>query len=388
MAMRCPSLENSPRSNIVKITKVEAIPLGYPLDQPLRWGRMVVHVKGGIIVRVHTDVGIIGIGEAGLSAAYFSTVGPVINELLGPALIGQDPLLIDNIWEQIHGMTHMWGRRGVETYAISGIDIALWDILGKVSNQPVYRLLGAHKTKIRAYFAPSLKDVQSIVQECTKGVEAGFTAFKLRVGFDFKQDQEIVRQVRQAVGDQVDLMVDANMAYDRRTALEMAKFLEDQNVFWFEEPIHTKSISQYVQDHKWLNDRVRLKLAGGESLLTRYEFIDVMKDKVFDVIQPDATTVGGISEVRRVADMGSAWNLIFAPHIACSSGTGISLACGLHAALACSSANLLEFDAYGGPAWDGMLQEPICVQDGYLSAPTAPGLGIDLSSDALERFAL
>jgi L-alanine-DL-glutamate epimerase-like enolase superfamily enzyme len=349
---------------------------------------MIVHVKGGIIVRVHTDEGVIGIGEAGLSAEYFPTVGTVINQQLGPALVGQDPLHITAIWEQMHGMTHMWGRRGVETYAISGIDIALWDILGKVAGLPLYQLLGAHKTKIRAYFAPSLKDVLSIVKECVQGVERGFTAFKLRVGFDLAKDQEIVREVRCAVGDQVDLMVDANMAYDRRTALEMARFLEDQNVFWFEEPIQSKSICQYVEDHKWLNDRVRINLAGGESLLTRYEYIDVVKDKVFDVIQPDATTVGGISEVKRVADMGSAWNLIFAPHVACSSGTGISLACGLHATLAHANANLLEFDAYGGPAWDGMLLDPVQVKDGYLYAPTVPGLGIDLAPDALERFAL
>jgi L-alanine-DL-glutamate epimerase-like enolase superfamily enzyme len=372
----------------MKITKVEAIPLGYPIDEPLRWGVMIVHVKGGIIVRVHTDEGIVGIGEAGLSAEYFSTVGPVINQLLGPALIGEDPLLINKIWEKMHGMTHMWGRRGVETYAMSGIDIALWDILGKVANLPVYKILGAHKTQIRAYYAPSLKDVGSIVKECAHGVEKGFTAFKLRVGFDLEKDKEIVREVRHAVGDHVDLMVDANMAYDRRTALEMARFLEDQSVFWFEEPIQSKSISQYTEDHKWLNDRVRINLAGGESLLTRYEFIDVLKDKIFDVIQPDATTVGGLSEVKRIADMGSAWNLIFAPHVACSSGTGISLACGLHASLACGNANLLEYDAYGGPAWDGMLLEPIQVEDGYLNAPTAPGLGIDLAPDAIEKFAL
>lgn len=372
----------------MKITKVEAIPLGYQLDEPLRWGTMVVHVKGGIIVRVHTDEGIIGIGEAGLSAAYYSTVGPVISELLGPALIGEDPLQINKLWEKMHGMTHMWGRRGVETYAVSGIDIALWDILGKVSNQPVYRLLGAHKDKIRAYFAPSLKDVGSIVKECVEGVEKGFTAFKLRVGFDLEKDQEIVCEVRRAVGDEVDLMVDANMAYDRRTALEMAHFLEDQKVFWFEEPIQTKSLSQYLNDHLWLNDRVRINLAGGESLLTRYEYIDLMKQKVFDVVQPDATTVGGMSEIKRVADMSSAWNLIFAPHIACSSGTGISLACGLHAALSAANSQVLEFDAYGGPAWDGLLREPIDVKDGYLYAPTSPGLGIDLAPDAFERFCL
>lgn len=372
----------------MKITKVEAIPMGYKLDEPLRWGVMVVHVKGGIIVRIHTDEGIIGIGEAGISAEYYRTVRPVINEMFAPAIIGENPLDINAIWEKLFTMSHMWGRRGGETYALSGIDIALWDILGKVTNQPVYRLFGAHKNKIRAYYAPSLKDADSIVNECSHGMERGFTAFKLRVGFDLQKDYEIVSQVRKTVGDNVDLMVDSNMAYDRRTALEMARFLEDQNVLWFEEPIQSRSISQYFKDHAWLNDRVRINLAGGESLLSRYEFIDVMERKIFDVIQPDATMVGGMSEIRRISDMCSAWNLTFAPHIACSSGTGISLACGLHAALAASNTSLLEFDAYGGPAWDGMLINPIEVVDGYLHAPISPGLGIDLSPDALERFAL
>jgi D-galactarolactone cycloisomerase len=372
----------------LKITKVEAIPLGYGLDEPLRWGTMVVNVKGGIIVRVHTDEGITGLGEAGLSAAYYSTVGPVVNNILAPMLIGQDPLQIASLWEQMYTLTHMWGRRGVETYALSGVDIALWDILGKVTQQPLYHLLGAQKNKIRAYFAPSLKEVGLIVRECEEGVRKGFTAFKLRVGFDLRKDQDIVRQVRRAVGDKVDLMVDANMAYDRRTALEMAKFLEDQCVYWFEEPIQSRSTSQYIEDHTWLNDRVRINLAGGESLLTRYEFIDVMKSKVFDVVQPDATTVGGISEIKRVADMSSAWNLIFAPHIACSSGTGISLACGLHASLSAANAHLLEFDAYPGPAWQGMVVDPINVQNGYIFAPDTPGIGVELTADALERFAL
>lgn len=372
----------------MKITKVEAIALGYRLDEQLRWGEMVVNVKGGIIVRVHTNEGIIGLGEAGLSAEYYNTVGPIINDLLGPALIGENPLNISAIWEKMYRMTHMWGRRGVETYALSGIDIALWDILGKVSKQPVYKLFGAHKERIRAYYAPSLKDVKSIVLDCQQGLEKGFTAFKLRVGYDVVKDQEIVSQVRKAVGVDVDLMVDANMAYDRRTALEMAKFLEDNNVLWFEEPIKSRSLSQYIDDHKWLSERVRINLAGGECLLTRYEFIEVFTHKVFDFIQPDATTVGGLTEIKAISDIANAWDLIFSPHIACSSGTGISLACGLHAALAASNTILLEFDAYGGPAWDGMLTNPIEVKDGYIYAPATPGLGIDLASDAITKFAL
>src|SRR5688500_13544213 len=136
---------DSPRSgaptegSFMKITSVTAVPLGVPLDEELRWGAMAVNVKGGIIVRITTDEGIEGIGEAGFSAAYFPTVGPIINQQLGPMLVGRDPRDIGALWQEMLNATHMWGRRGIETYALSGIDIALWDLLGKTSNQPVYR---------------------------------------------------------------------------------------------------------------------------------------------------------------------------------------------------------------------------------------------------------
>src|SRR6478672_10298743 len=149
----------------MKITDVRAFPLGSPLEEALRWGAMAVNVKGGIVVEVHTDQGYVGIGEAGFSAEYFPTVGPIINDQLAPLLLGRDPLDIAAIWQQMLQATHMWGRRGIETYAMSGVDIALWDLLGKVSNQPVYRLLGAAKSKVRAYFAPSLKPTNEIVGE-------------------------------------------------------------------------------------------------------------------------------------------------------------------------------------------------------------------------------
>jgi L-alanine-DL-glutamate epimerase-like enolase superfamily enzyme len=303
-------------------------------------------------------------------------------------LVGQDPLLIDDLWERMHSATHMWGRRGIETYALSGVDIALWDLLGKVTGQPIYRLLGASKTRARAYFAPSLKLPDQIVPEAVRAVEAGFTAIKLRVGLDLDTDRAIVAEVRQAVGANVDLMVDANMAYDRRTAFKMATVFEDLGVLWLEEPILSKSLTQYVEEHRWLADRTGIKLAGGESLLTRYEYIDLVKSKVFDVLQPDCTSVGGISEAKRVADLASAWNVVCVPHIGCSSGTGVGLAAGLQLILACANAPLVEFDAYGGPGWDGLLVEPINVVDGYVCAPDKPGLGVELVADAAERFLL
>src|SRR5690348_8554713 len=133
----------------MKITNVEAAPLALPLDGRLRWGAMTVAVKGGIVVRVTTDEGIVGIGEAGFSAEYFPTVGPVITNQLAPLIVGEDPRDIGALWQRMLDATHMWGRRGIETYAMSGVDIALWDLLGKIANQPLYRMLGGFKNRAR-----------------------------------------------------------------------------------------------------------------------------------------------------------------------------------------------------------------------------------------------
>jgi D-galactarolactone cycloisomerase len=372
----------------MKITEVTAFPVGVALDEPLRWGAMVVGSKGGIVVRVRTDEGIEGIGEAGFSSEYFSTVGPIINDQLGPMILGRDPLDIAALWQDMLNATHMWGRRGIETYALSGIDIALWDLLGKVSGQPVYRMLGAAKSKVRAYFAPSLKEAHLIVDEAVEAVEHGFTAMKLRHGPDLKAGVAMVSMVRDAVGADIDIMVDANMSFNRREALVLAHELEQLDVAWLEEPILSRSLTQYVDDHTWLSDRVEINLAGGESLLTRFEYLDLLRRRTFDILQPDCTSVGGISEAKRVADMASSWNLTCVPHIACSSGTGIALAAGLQLILACDNAPMIEYDAYEGPGWDGLLADAPRLVDGYLEASDAPGLGIELTSDAYGRFAL
>jgi D-galactarolactone cycloisomerase len=373
----------------VKITSVTAMPLAVPLSEELRWGAMSVNVKGGIVVRVTTDAGVDGVGEAGFSAAYFPTVGPIVNQQLAPLIVGEDPRDIGALWQRMFDATHMWGRRGIETYALSGVDMALWDLLGKLANQPVYRLLGAVKPKARAYFAPSLKSAGEVARETVDAVaQNGFTAVKLRVNGDIRSAVALVKEVRAAVGDEIELMVDANMAYYRRDALRLARELEQLGVWWLEEPIACHSLTQYVEDHTWLADRVEMSLAGGESLFTRFEYLELAERRTFDVLQPDCASVGGISEAKRVADLASAWNLLCVPHVACSSGTGIGLAAGLHLVLASQNAPLLEVDAYGGPGWDGLLADPLVVNDGYVEALEAPGLGVELASDAFDRFFL
>jgi L-alanine-DL-glutamate epimerase-like enolase superfamily enzyme len=221
----------------MKIESVVAYPVGLPLEENLLWGAMSVSTKGGIVVEVKTDEGLIGIGEAGFSSEYFSTVGPLINDQLGPLIIGRDPQDISALWHDMMRSTHMWGRRGIETYALSGIDIALWDLFGKLTSRPVHRLLGTAQNTVRAYYAPSFKHPDLAIKEAIQAAEMGYTAIKLRVDGNLKSAVSLVSQVRTAVGDSMDLMVDANMGYDRRGALALAKELQDLGVFWLEEPI-------------------------------------------------------------------------------------------------------------------------------------------------------
>jgi D-galactarolactone cycloisomerase len=370
----------------MKIESVRAYPVGLPLEEELRWGAMSVSTKGGIIVEVSTTDGVVGIGEAGFSAEYFPTVGPIVNGQLGPMIIGRDPRDIGALWHDMMSSTHMWGRRGVETYALSGIDIALWDLLGKLTDQPVHRLLGTAKKSVRAYYAPSLKPVEQSVAEAKYAVAQGYTAIKIRVGARLQEAVQLVEAVRLAVGPDVDLMVDANMGYERRGALALARELQNLGVLWLEEPILSRSLSQYVAGHAWLADRVDIALAGGESLLTRYEYIELMSELPFDYIQPDAASVGGISELKRVADMASAWNLQCVPHIGCSSGTGIGLSAALHVILSCENAPLIEVDAYGGLGWEGFLEEPPSVVAGQMTASETPGIGARIAQGASEKY--
>jgi L-alanine-DL-glutamate epimerase-like enolase superfamily enzyme len=372
----------------MKIESVVAYPVGLPLEENLQWGAMSVSTKGGIVVEVKTDEGLIGIGEAGFSSEYFSTVGPLINDQLGPLIIGRDPQDISALWHDMMRSTHLWGRRGIETYALSGIDIALWDLFGKITSQPVHRLLGTAQNTVRAYFAPSFKHPDLAIKEAIQAVEMGYTAIKLRVDGNLKSAVSLVSQVRTAVGDSMDIMVDANMGYDRRGALALAKELQDLGVFWLEEPIMSRSLSQYINDHSWLADRVDLPLAGGESLLTRYEYIDLMAKLPFDYIQPDAASVGGISELKRIGDMASSWNLKLVPHIGCSSGTGIGLAAALNVILSCDNAPLIEVDAYGGLGWEGFLTNPLNVKNGQLISNNQPGIGVTLATTGREQFSL
>jgi L-alanine-DL-glutamate epimerase-like enolase superfamily enzyme len=354
-----------------------------PLKEPLRWGTMWTHTRGAVLVQVHTDEGLTGLGEAGFSVAFHDRIKPIVEGTLKPLLVGQSPLDIGALWQRMYEATHTWGRKGMETYALSGVDIALWDLLGKVTGQPVFRLLGACRTQVPAYWAPSLKPSDVVARESEEAASHGFTAIKLRAGLGLEEDVRIVQAARKAAGDSVVLTIDPNMAYDLPTAITMARRFQQYGLRWIEEPILSRSLTQYLDLHARLAATVDVAISGGESLFTRYEFAEVFPRKAFAIVQPDATGVGGISECRRVAAMASAWNVPCVPHIACSSVAGVGLAANLHVICSIDNALYIEYDAYDSVIRRELFVEPIVAVNGVVTVPERPGLGLELDPKAV-----
>ena len=370
----------------MKVTAIEVIPVAMDLPEPLRWGLFAVSKRGACLLRIRTDEAITGIGECGFSVDAAPMIEPIVRILLAPLVIGRDPFEVEAIWEAMYTHTHKWGRRGLETYAMSGIDIALWDIIGKASRQPLYRLFGGFRRTVPAYSAPALKEPHVVEQETATALAQGFKAVKLRFGLGPEKDREILKAARKAAGPGFTIMVDANMAYGFRGALELSRFLADEGVRWLEEPIHTRGLPQYFREHARLRTESSIPISGAECLLTRYEVAEAVTAEAFDIYQPDAAGVGGISEMRKIAGLLAARDLPLVPHIACSSIGGVGLAANLH--IICSSANspYIEYDAYDSPIRREIFQEPILAKDGAVTMPDRPGLGLELDEKAVARY--
>lgn len=369
----------------MKISGIELLPVRSAMAVPLRWGSFEVWDKSCILVRVDTDEGIAGVGECGLSAQFFPQVKATV-DVFRPLLLGQDPLCIGRLWQSMFQATHKWGRRGTETYALSGVDIALWDILGKVAERPICDLLGRVRETLPAYYAPDLKPASAIVSEAEAAVAGGFRAIKLRAGLGLEEDLRIVREVRHAVGEATVLMVDPNMAYDLKTGLRMARSFSEFDMYWIEEPVLTHSLPAYIDALRAVSEGISYYVAGGESLFTKHETVHLLQAGAVDVVQPDCTTVGGISEARHIASLAEAFGVRFAPHVACSSIATVGLAAALHVLGACATSDYAEFDPYTCPLREEIVREPLRPVNGELRVPTGPGLGIDINWKAAEKY--
>ena len=338
------------------------------------------------LVAVHTDAGLIGHGSV-------FTDGRLVAagiEVLKPLWLGENALEPQRVTEKLHQNTFWMGRGGTLTHVISGIDIALWDILGKALGQPISRLLGGvHRSRVRPYCSLLMEEPAVLRDEVARHRARGFTAFKIGWGpfgrrDDAKLDEAIVRAAREAAGDGCKLFVDAGAsdAYwpnGLKWAVRTAHMLKDYQAGWFEEPLKPDAI----EDYRELRRQSPVPIAGGEVLTRRQSFVPWLTGGALDIVQPDVTKVGGISEQRRIAWMAEDFGVRYVGH---GWNTALGVAADLQLAAAIPDADLVEF--IGGSAYvDGILDQPFVVDaEGYLAIPEGPGLGVALSEENLRRY--
>ncbi len=369
----------------MKITRVEAMVLTCQMDKPIMDANYTLPHRSAVIVRVDTDEGLFGIGEA----AYFG--GPpmitkmVIEKELQDYLIGEDPLNNEKLWEEMYQRTIKHGRKGVIIAGMSGIDVALWDIKAKAAGMPLYRLLGGCHEQIRAYassgfYAPG-KGIKELAGEMASYVQEGFTGVKMKIGrLSPAEDIARVRAVREAIGDNIDLLVDGNNAYTSYQAIKIGRRMEEYNIFWFEEPVPVEDIEGSAAVAAALDTPV----AAGENEFTRYGFRDLIINKAIDIGQPDVTWCGGITEAKKIAGMASAWNIYCVPH---SFSSAVALVANLHFSASIPNSLLQEFDRNYNPLRENLLREPVRInRSGYIDLTDKPGLGIELDEAVVKKY--
>ena len=381
----------------MKISEVKTYVLEALLeDQGFGWSQRVTDRRQTAICEVVTDEGISGLGEAFYFGGPAKIVARIMQDALGTQLIGKDPMDTGVIWDGLYNWTRDQGMKGVTISAISGIDIALWDIKGKTLNLPVYKLLGgAYRQKARAYATglyepqqvPSIVD--ALAEEALGYKKDGFSGMKLKVGYGIKTDLDYIKAIREAIGEDMYLMVDANHAYNAAEAIRLSRKMEKYNIHWFEEPVPPEDIEGYLE----IKQNSNILIAGGECEYTRYGFRELINRRAMDILQPDLCAAGGFSEMMKIITMASAANIPVLPHVW---GTNVGLAASLQLFAALPhfperrfpAEPFFEYDRSANPLREGVTKEKFTLEEGYLPIPDRPGLGVTLDRDFIGKHTI
>lgn len=370
----------------MKITSVEAIPLEAPVEKPVGRARQTVQINARrcLLVKITTDEGLTGYGE-GLTPVAPRAAAALIRDVFTPFLIEKDPLDTEPIWETLYSTNASRGyTRGYQLIAISAVDIALWDLKGKILGHPVYKLLGgASRDRIPVYATGLMLNgaKKEMIELAREYYDKGFRAMKLKIGVDEERDLKIVRGLRETFGPDLKIMVDANGAYDPAMAIKIGRKLDTLDVFWFEEPVTPEDIDGIAH----VRESLDMYVASGECEYTKYGFRELFLRKAIDVCQPDISRAGGITECKKIASLAQTFHVLFAPHAwggaVCITATG-------HLAMTLPNFLLMEFDRVPNPLRDELLVQPLIFRDGFFYVSDKPGLGIELDEEALKRFAM
>ncbi|MFM9972453.1 MAG: mandelate racemase/muconate lactonizing enzyme family protein [Burkholderiales bacterium] len=379
----------------MKITRVRAIPMSDPVPKE-RQHRTDLGTKvksDATLILVETDKGITGMGAA---LGTPPVVAAIVEHELAPDVVGEDPMFSERIWEKMYNgsrakpalergvaQAETSRRVGMVMEAISGVDIAIWDVKAQAMGIPVYQALGAVRDKVRGYASGGWAPGNEAEAELGGYAAKGFTAVKMRVvgrdGFSVENCVRRVAAARRGIGANVELMIDAHASLETPVAIQIAKAVEQYNIAWFEEPVSPDNHAGMAEVRR----ATTIPIASGEREFSRYGFKSMLEHKAIDIAQPDVARAGGLTEIRRIAALTQAHDIRLAPH---AWGAGVLFAASIHVAMASPTCHILEVSQGYMPMMNELFNEPYDIRDGYVYAPDKPGLGFTLRPDALERF--
>ena len=367
----------------LRITEVTAYPLSFPIAPEnsvmLGMGRAVK--KDTVVVKVVTAGGLVGWGESHHGKAH-TAVAQLVNTTLRQLVVGMDASDVVGVWDRIYWK--QLASHGVGAgcaIAMSGIDMALWDLRGKALGWPLYRLLGGSRRAVPAYaggVSLGFQDPQALVAEALPHIEAGYRAVKLRGGDSPARDLARIEAVRRAVGEDITILVDANTGYTLADARRVMPGLDALDVGWLEEPFCAHDHASYAAARHF----GRVPLAAGENHFTRFEFNRVIEDRAISILQPDLSKAGGITELLRIAAMASAYKLPIHPHTCM---TGLNMAASIHFLAAIDNGGYFEGDVSKNNLYrDRLVSTPFEVdRDGNVWPLDAPGIGVEVDESFL-----
>ncbi len=379
----------------MKITDIRIHVLKSALTEPFAFSQGWVKQRSATLVEVLTDEGITGWGEAfaqGLEPPEIAAT--VIDKALKPLVIGADPLDSEVLWHRMYHMTRDYGRKGSVVAGISAVDIALWDIAGKVHQVPIYKLLGgAFRTKVQPYATGFYRikgqgEAKRLGDEAVRHFESGFSLMKVKLGYGVDDDIACMKEIGRVIqGKPITLMIDTNHAYGRAEALRLGRALEEYDLRWYEEPVVPEDVQGYVE----MRQKLSMPIAGGENEHTLYGFREFLGAGAVDVAQPDLGSCGGISAARHIIALAQSHGIQVNPHVW---GSAIAQAASLQLIAAVPVAHhslfalepILEYDRSTHPFRQYLITKPIQQVQGWVEIPSGPGLGVEVDRAVLEKY--
>ena len=385
----------------MKITKITSHVLGYDLPEILGYSQQYYKKRTSHIVEIETDEGISGWGECfGPGNIAFANKG-IVEKVIQPIVLGMQALDRDVIWHKVYNLMRDHGQKGMPLQALSGVDIALWDIAGKAANLPLYKMIGgAHRDKVEVYgYGMMLRpeNINSLIsrfkEESAEIKEMGFKALKMKVGVGPKDDIKLIEAVRGGIGDNFRFMVDANHGYTTHDALYVGRAMEEFSPYWFEEPVAPEDLDGYRE----LRAALRVNISGGEAEFNRWGWRKLLESRGLDIAQPEVCALGGISEYLRVLALCHSH---FTPVVNHVWGSAIAVAVNLHLLAAMPPLPgglfpwepMLEFDTTHNHFIEDLLTVSLDIKNqvksnnGTVSLPNGPGLGVTPQRDFLDKF--